>query len=367
MIYLFDENQLKSILNRMANFRGIQVLEQPATLEKSKELFDLIWKPIDPLLQNVKTVFFAPEGLLTKVSFASLIYPNGKFLFDKYQLQNLFSTKSIATGKSEFLFSKDMNATIYGGIHYFTELANQIKATKQYQGKKISNSTFVDNVNSNDYSRGGEWVYLKGTLTEVEQISQIMEQNKIKMSLLSGVNGVEESFKALSGRSPSIIHIATHGFYINNESKDTDASAGSKNVQNPMFRSGLIMAGANRVWTGKSIPDGLDDGILTAYEVSMLDLSNTKLVVLSACETGLGDIKGSEGVYGLQRAFKMAGVKYILMTLWEIRDEVTVEFMTTFYKQWLKGKDIHEAFKFAQDEMRKKYEANYWAAFVLVE
>ena len=127
------------------------------------------------------------------------------------------------------------------------------------------------------------------------------------------------------------------------------------------------MSGANRVWTGKSIPDGMDDGILTAYEVSMLDLSNTKLVVLSACETGLGDIKGSEGVYGLQRAFKMAGVKYILMTLWEIRDEVTAEFMKVFYQQWLKGKDIHEAFKFAQDEMRKKYEANYWAAFVLVE
>ncbi len=97
------------------------------------------------------------------------------------------------------------------------------------------------------------------------------------------------------------------------------------------FRSGLLFAGANYAWTGKPI-EGIEDGILTAYEVSNMYLPNTKLVVLSACETALGDIEGSEGVYGLQRAFKIAGVKNLVMSLWKVPDEATSEFMQTFYK-----------------------------------
>jgi CHAT domain-containing protein len=216
----------------------------------------------------------------------------------------------------------------------------------------------------------GQWNYLQGTLTEANAIIQEFQKNKIPAQLISDDQAIEESFKSLSGKSPTIIHIATHGFYFADDVEQKPSNNNEnefKKSNNPLFRSGLIMAGANRVWTGNKNIDGLDDGILTAYEVSLLDLSNTKLVVLSACETGLGEIKGSEGVYGLQRAFKMAGVDYLIITLWEIRDEVTVEFMSNFYQQWLKGKDIYAAFKFAQDEMRKKYEANYWAAFVLIE
>ncbi len=101
---------------------------------------------------------------------------------------------------------------------------------------------------------------------------------------------------------------------------------------NPLMRSGLILSGANLAWKGEDIPEGVDDGILTAYEVSGMDLFNTQLVVLSACETGLGDIKGSEGVYGLQRSFKMAGVDFLIMSLWQVPDKETSEFMTMFTK-----------------------------------
>ena len=107
--------------------------------------------------------------------------------------------------------------------------------------------------------------------------------------------------------------------------------------------------------------------MLTAAEVSNLDLRNTKLVVLSACETGLGDIRGSEGVFGLQRAFKMAGSKFIIMSLWQVPDNETAEFMTLFYNRLVKLKDIRLAFKQTQAAMRKKYDPYYWAAFVLVE
>jgi CHAT domain-containing protein len=129
------------------------------------------------------------------------------------------------------------------------------------------------------------------------------------------------------------------------------------------------MAGANAAWSRElGTPGNIEDGIATAYEISHLNLSNTKLVVLSACETGLGDIKGSEGVYGLQRAFKMAGADYLLVSLWQVPDKETVEFMDLFYQSWLSGKTIHEAFAKAQKKMRKKYKDVYkWGAWVLVE
>ena len=132
------------------------------------------------------------------------------------------------------------------------------------------------------------------------------------------------------------------------------------------MRSGLVLAGANDVWV-KTEKGGTDDGVLTAQEVTQIDMRKNDLVVLSACETGLGDIKGSEGVYGLQRALKMAGVKYIIMSLWQIPDKETVEFMSAFYNNLLKDKEIKKAFYDAQKAMRAKYDPYFWGAFVLME
>jgi CHAT domain-containing protein len=132
------------------------------------------------------------------------------------------------------------------------------------------------------------------------------------------------------------------------------------------MRSGLVFAGANEVWSRKEYIDK-EDGVLTAQEVATLDLRKTNLVVLSACETGLGDVKGTEGVYGLQRSLKMAGVKFIIMSLWQVPDAETVEFMEKFYTKLTKTKDIKSSFNETRNEMRKKYDPFYWAAFVLLE
>ena len=136
-----------------------------------------------------------------------------------------------------------------------------------------------------------------------------------------------------------------------------------------LLRSGLIFSGANYAWQNGSNPYEEEDGVLTALEISNLDLSNTDLVVLSACETGLGDIEGSEGVYGLQRAFKMAGVDLIMMSLWEVPDKETSEFMNVFYTNWLSGQEVRTAFRNAQLEMSTIYKDHpeKWAAFVLFE
>ena len=132
--------------------------------------------------------------------------------------------------------------------------------------------------------------------------------------------------------------------------------------------AGIVLAGANLAWKQGITIEGRQDGILTAEEISLQNLSGTKLVVLSACETGLGDIRGTEGVYGLQRAFKLAGAKYVLMSLWQVPDFQTQELMTAFYYNWLKeGMEIPAAFRAAQAELRKQYpEPFLWAGFVLL-
>ena len=193
--------------------------------------------------------------------------------------------------------------------------------------------------------------------------------------VLSGDSATEESVKALNGTaSPAVLHIATHGFFFPDPKELKDSVRTSMSAQNPfrqsdnpLMRSGLFLAGASNAWMGKSI-QGVEDGILTSYEVSNLYLPNTKLVVLSACKTALGDIQGNEGVYGLQRAFKIAGVQNLVMSLWKVPDAETAEFMQAFYKNIFDKQSIDEAFYNAQAIMRNKYreEPFKWAAWVLV-
>lgn len=195
-------------------------------------------------------------------------------------------------------------------------------------------------------------------------------------TILTGKAATAASVKALSGNSPTILHIATHGFFfpdLKQAKPDGVGFEGQRNqfevAENPLLRSGLVMAGANYVWKGGKPIEGVDDGILTAYDVSNLNLKGTELVVLSACETALGQVRGSEGVYGLQRAFKMAGVRYLLMSLWRVSDKETAEYMTYFYQELLKTGSVPRAYDYAQSQIRHKYpkEPFNWAAFVLLE
>jgi len=212
---------------------------------------------------------------------------------------------------------------------------------------------------------------LPDTRVEIENISKILEQNSFVSEIFTKEIATEKSFRKSSSSKPEIIHLSTHGFYYPVEYspiiRENIFGVGNdyNPINNPMNRSGLLFA---EIKPGNSITP-LNDGILTSSEISELNLSGVDLVVLSACETGLGEIQGSEGVFGLQRAFKLAGAKSLILSLWKVPDTETSELMTQFYKYYLSGLTANEALKKAQNEIRKRFPKDpyYWAAFFVVD
>jgi CHAT domain-containing protein len=256
---------------------------------------------------------------------------------------------------------------LYGDINYDTD-STALKIMANAQATYTSEVNFFSR---GAYSVTNSWNPLPGTKKEVTAIAKFYSSKKVKS--FTGNAATEESFKSLSGKSPSVIHLATHGFFFSNLTdstivKDFTYIDKFKRNDNPLLRSGLILAGANLRWRNGKAIKGLDDGILTSYEISLLDLTRTNLAILSACETGLGDIEGSEGVYGLQRAFKMAGLEYLVMSLWKVPDIETAEFMQEFHRNIFLSQTVTDAFYHAQSTMKNKYQSQpyKWAAWVLV-
>lgn len=357
MIKLFTEDQLKVIIDKSGANNVNDINDIYGTVVRQDEkLYTLIWKPLEEYLDGVKNVYISPSGLLNKISFPAISDGKGVYLCDKYQIGIKGSTGNIA-GQNLFSAGNKPSALILGGIQY-SEAAS---------GSEV-------------------WGYLKGTKDEGDVVNSILGEAKIDVRYLSGNNATESFIKENAGKY-NILHLATHGFFFDDPNDvrfESDKQAveygevafrgvrgaygvnSFVNSENPLMRSGLVLAGANDVWV-KTEKGETDDGVLTAQEVTQIDMRKNDLVVLSACETGLGDIKGSEGVYGLQRSLKMAGVKFIIMSLWEIPDKETVEFMSDFYNNLLKLKEIKAAFYVTQKEMRAKYDPYYWGAFVLLE
>ncbi|AFU68176.1 TPR repeat and CHAT domain containing protein [Psychroflexus torquis ATCC 700755] len=371
VIKLFEEDQLLKIvtyaggLNQLNLSRGSKASNVGDKI-KTNSLYNLIWKPLEQYLTNIETVYYAPSGLLHNISFAALNTDN-RFLINKYNLYQLSSTFELAQG---FEQPTPDNILLIGGIEY-----DYLK--KETQKKIVKNeSKPLDLLAINsERGKGNKWSYLPGTLNEINNLKKLLIDKNKNSEILKGDAATESRFKSLSNNSPNIIHIATHGFFFENKSKSKDFLSFSdenrkfKANENPLKRTGLLLSGANYAWINGDNPFEIDNGVLTAEEISTLDLSNTKMVVLSACETGLGDIDASEGVYGLQRAFKMAGVDIIIMSLWEVPDEETAEFMNLFYSNWLGGIDVRIAFNQTQRSMSNKYKDHpeKWAAFVLFE
>ena len=234
---------------------------------------------------------------------------------------------------------------------------------------------FVSRGLLDDSIRGYVWTKLENTEREVEYISDLLNKNQVTTATYQHNKGNEESFKSLSGKGYNIIHLATHGFfYPDKVAKEKDyfkpTFMNTTSTYHPdfsMWRSGLVLSGGNRAWKGETIPDQVEDGILKAQEISDLDLRGADLVVLSACQTGLGEIT-SDGVFGLQRAFKMAGAQTIVMSLTEVDDQTTMAMMNKFYTNLFSGQSKHDAFYNAQRYIRSiKPDPKYWAGWIMLD
>ena len=363
IIPLFEENELRAVLSKSINSsndisRGSKGRQVNAS-SYDKNLYHLIIKPIEAELKPNQKLYISADGMLHQVAFAALMDGSNKRLIELFDLEQVSSSRVITLRRQQ---PKKNSVLLVGGINYDFNT----------EGKDIlynSQVSFLDLVSDESTTLNTSWQYLQGTANEVKNIETILASKTTKTRTLTNDEASETQFKSLNGESPDVIHIATHGFFFKNNKAQDNNDIEFKRADNPLLRSGLLLAHANYAWQNGNNPYERNDGILTALEISNLDLSKTDLVVLSACETGLGDIEGSEGVYGLQRALKMAGVKNIMMSLWEVPDKETAEFMTSFYELWLKNNTIRQAFNKTQRKMHKLYPNNpeKWAAFVLIE
>lgn len=367
MVKLFEEKQLKAIPEE--------------DYYTHTNVSNLVWKPLETELRDVKNIYFAPSGELNRIGIEYFPISNTENISDVYTLHRLSSTRQLAIIQDK---PDGKNTILYGGINYDEKPTSIVPDSTSVDGTVLRSAFSRANVDS--LSLRSSFDYLEGTKREADMIAKDMKQHRVPYVYYSGIDGSEESFKNLDGTRPKMMHIATHGFYytktetenlqfvrheielMDNGTQNTDLFIEDK----PMTRSGLLFSGSNRVFRHEQIPEGEEDGILTAQEISTLDLRGLDLVVLSACQTGLGEISSGEGVFGLQRGFKNAGAKTILMSLDKVDDEATRILMVEFYRNLMNGKTKLQSLKEAQQYLRKvdngKYNApKYWAPFIMLD
>ena len=347
---LFAESQIDSL--------GIVRPDMFYDKDFAAEVIKLLWNPLKEHILEGSTVYYVPSQMLFQVCLESLPLEDGTLLGDHYHFVRLSSARELVRKHNK---SNAASAVLYGGLQYDLEPNVMAENAKQYDLSSLMVMRGGDIVRGDSIFRE-----LPGSKVEVERISEILNRSKFEVTPYTGVNGTEESFLSMHGKAPRILHLATHGFYYTpSEAEEVDYLRGYSDA---MSLSGLIMSGGNAAWRGEELPAGTLGGVLTANNIAHLDLSNTDMVTLSACQTGQGNAT-AEGLYGLQRAFKKAGVGTMVMTLWSVSDKVATEFMIKFYESLVENDwDKHKAFEQTKSYIRTQHPDPYhWAAFVMLD
>lgn len=327
--------------------------------------YKLFFENIENELKGIETVFIIQEGVYSSINLESLYNPIKKqYLIEYLNINYVENLNSINKNKETIKKKSNLSAVLIGNPSFNFPLKynnNSELETKPNQNDDIKRM-FKYKVNVSQ---------LPGTQIEIDKIKLILTEENFSIQTFSKELASEENLKSV--RSPNILHIATHGFFLKHDTiievKNRIYKIFNKQYRDePFLQSGLLLGGAQNTING-SIQPNLENGILTGEEAKSLNLRGTELVVLSACETGLGDFSTSKRVKSLQRAFMIAGAKSIIMSLWEVDDKSTQILMTLFYKNWIKNKMSKvEALKFAKIELKKiKPQPYYWAGFVLLE
>ncbi|MBD2206765.1 tetratricopeptide repeat protein [Calothrix sp. FACHB-1219] len=318
--------------------------------ELARSLDKQIMAPIRPLLGDARHLLLSPDGQLNLIPFEALKDEQNQYLVQRYAFSYLTTGRDLLSLQTTAKVAA--NPVVFANIDY-----NQQDTTVAAKSRG-SNQRSIDFANLKFSS-------LTATLAEGQQIQKIFPQ----ANLILGKQATEAAIKQLN--APRILHLATHGFFLPDEEVKPPTNAFNQqldkapvlNLENPLLRSGLALAGFNN----RQQKADTDDGVLTALEVAGLNLRGTELVVLSACETGLGDVKIGGGVYGLRRALVIAGAQTQLLSLWLVDDDGTKDLMVKYYEKLRAGKGRHEALREVQLELlnNPKYQhPYYWASFI---
>ena len=374
---------IASVLKSDSQYPAVFDLCQISDLDKIKdhcsgtEAYNLLWKPLDSALKDVKTVYFSPAGNLNLIPIEYFPIKEGVCFNDHYDAFRLSSTRLLAQRADNDLPS---SVILYGGVKY--DLNDSEQEANDAAADRVAKRFFADRFEVDEPETKGlraGLAYLPATVDEINDLAELFESSQKSSSRIIGAHATETSIKELSGKKIPMLHIATHGFTVPRKSRSRLGRVLANNDDRSTFeeqslgRSGLMMAGAANTLDNKQKNASLkfDDGILTGREISRLDLSNVNIVVLSACESGLGEI-GSEGVAGLQRGLKKAGVRTLVMSLWKVSDEGTAILMKDFYTNLLKGHNSAKAMRNTQKRLRtmedgKYADPSFWASFIILD
>jgi CHAT domain-containing protein/Tfp pilus assembly protein PilF len=328
-----------------------------------------VMQPVRPLLGAAHRLLIAPDGLLNLVPFAALVSKQNRYLVERYAISYLTSGRDLLRMQTS---ESSKNAPLVVANPIFGSVATV--ATRA--GQNAGNSPAGNQTSNQGRAKSDPIDIFFQPLLSTEREALAIKAMLPEASVLLREQATETMLK--QSKAPSVLHIATHGFFLGDQESPLaetrglsgDDSSGVSDlrlskwvakIENPLLRSGLALAGVNEYRRDD------DDGVLTAMEAASLDLWGTKLVVLSACDTGVGEVRNGEGVYGLRRALVLAGSETQIMSLWPVVDKAAAVLMAGYYGRLLKGEGRGEALRQIQLEMLKDWKLRhpyYWASFI---
>ena len=352
---LTDEDTLEG--KPLASYRALEEADERAAAPPlSGALYDAVWKPLEPSLAGAKRIFVAPDGDLSQINLAVMPDDSGRMLFESRDVRVVSSLSDLLYARAPKAAGGSPAALLVGDPDFG---ARPDGATVATVTRDAVRSVDLRDVKTALVSP------LPGTRREIEDVGALLRAHDWRVTKLVGDGATKAAIER--ARSPRVMHLATHGFFLDPPSQHVYGTAAFDD--DPMLRSGLLLAGATESLRRE---DASASGILTAFEASNLRLDGTELVVLSACDTGLGTVELSDGVFGLRRAFHEAGASNVMMSMWTVPDRETHELMKSFYRYWLGGAEMHAALARAMRDERAVVVGRYgkdlprmWGAFVI--
>jgi CHAT domain-containing protein len=333
---------------------------------RDKNSYAHYWKPIREKIPANSLVYLSADGVYNQINLETIPTGEDKYVIDENAIVLVSNTRDLITRKQELEKQKNKGSeagpisnkvALFGNPLYYS--------SAEYL---VEDSMSVDSLLHRSGEDDRKVNQLPGAEKEVRNVDSLIAKGGWNSVIYLNENATEQKIKELN--NIKVFHIATHGFFKENDDVNQSYEGLNENraIQNPLLTSGLLLKDGGHLLDKENVYEyNSSDGILTAYEAMNLNFDNCELVVLSACETGLGKVEAGEGVFGLQRAFLVAGAKTVIMSLFKVNDEVTQELMTEFYKRWIASGDKRKSFLDAKKVVKQKYQKPvYWGSFIMI-